>query len=143
MYGVHRWAHEWEILWRFHATHHSVPHLCFLNAVRFHPVDLAISTHAPFVPLVALGGAPEVLASALRRSQQVDVSEAVRSGVSEHRAGVDTGEARRPAPVRRCATSRVRKAEQAEASRALRPAVGDPWVRLPTARGGRHREGLA
>jgi len=62
MYWVHRWAHEWEILWRFHATHHSAPRLYFLNAVRFHPVDLAISTYAPFVPLVALGAAPEVLA---------------------------------------------------------------------------------
>jgi sterol desaturase/sphingolipid hydroxylase (fatty acid hydroxylase superfamily) len=62
MYWVHRLAHEWEFLWRFHATHHSAPRLYFLNAVRFHPVDLAISNYAPFVPLVALGAGPEVLA---------------------------------------------------------------------------------
>jgi sterol desaturase/sphingolipid hydroxylase (fatty acid hydroxylase superfamily) len=62
MYWAHRLGHEWEILWRFHATHHSAPRLYFLNAVRFHPVDIAISTYAPFVPLVALGAEPEVLA---------------------------------------------------------------------------------
>jgi sterol desaturase/sphingolipid hydroxylase (fatty acid hydroxylase superfamily) len=62
MYWVHRWAHEWEWLWRFHAVHHSAPRLYFLNAARFHPVDLAISNFAPFVPLVALGAGPEVLA---------------------------------------------------------------------------------
>jgi len=62
MYWVHRLAHEWDFLWRFHAAHHSAPRLYFLNAVRFHPVDLAISNYAPFVPLVALGAGPEVLA---------------------------------------------------------------------------------
>jgi len=62
MYWVHRWAHEWEWLWRFHAVHHSAPRLYFLNAARFHPVDLAISNFAPFVPLVALGAGPELLA---------------------------------------------------------------------------------
>jgi sterol desaturase/sphingolipid hydroxylase (fatty acid hydroxylase superfamily) len=62
MYWVHRLAHEWEILWRFHAVHHSAPRLYFLNAARFHPVDLAISNFAPFVPLVALGAGPELLA---------------------------------------------------------------------------------
>jgi sterol desaturase/sphingolipid hydroxylase (fatty acid hydroxylase superfamily) len=62
MYWVHRLAHEWEWLWRFHAVHHSAPRLYFLNAARFHPVDLAISNFAPFVPLVALGASAEVLA---------------------------------------------------------------------------------
>jgi len=62
MYWVHRFGHEWEWLWRFHAVHHSAPRLYFLNAARFHPVDLAISNFAPFVPLVALGAGPEVLA---------------------------------------------------------------------------------
>ena len=62
MYWVHRWGHEWDFLWRFHAVHHSAPRLYFLNAVRFHPVDLAISNYAPFVPLVALGAGADVLA---------------------------------------------------------------------------------
>ena len=62
MYWAHRLGHQWPILWRFHALHHSAPRLYFLNAVRFHPVDLAISNFAPFVPLVALGASEEVLA---------------------------------------------------------------------------------
>ena len=59
---MHRLAHTWDFLWRFHAVHHSAPRLYFLNAVRFHPIDLAISTYAPFVPLVTLGADARVLA---------------------------------------------------------------------------------
>ena len=62
MYWAHRLGHELEWLWRFHAVHNSAPRLYFLNAARFHPVDLAISNFAPFAPLVALGAGPEVLA---------------------------------------------------------------------------------
>jgi len=62
LYWVHRLAHEWDFLWRFHAVHHSASRLYFLNAVRFHPVDLAISNFAPFIPLLALGAGPEVMA---------------------------------------------------------------------------------
>jgi sterol desaturase/sphingolipid hydroxylase (fatty acid hydroxylase superfamily) len=62
MYWVHRLAHTTDFLWRFHAVHHSAPRLYFLNAVRFHPVDLAISNYAPFVPLMVLGASPELLA---------------------------------------------------------------------------------
>lgn len=62
MYWVHRLAHEWDFLWRFHAVHHSASRLYFLNAARFHPVDLAISNFAPFIPLVALGAGAEVIA---------------------------------------------------------------------------------
>jgi sterol desaturase/sphingolipid hydroxylase (fatty acid hydroxylase superfamily) len=62
LYWAHRLGHVWEPLWRFHAAHHSAPRLYFLNAVRFHPVDLAISAYAPFVPLVALGADAGVLA---------------------------------------------------------------------------------
>jgi len=62
MYWVHRLAHEWDWLWRFHALHHSAPRLYFLNAVRFHPVDLAISAFAPMAPLIVLGAEDAVLA---------------------------------------------------------------------------------
>ena len=62
MYWVHRLAHTWELLWRFHAVHHSAPRLYFLNAVRFHPVDLAISTFAPLLTLVIVGADARVLA---------------------------------------------------------------------------------
>jgi sterol desaturase/sphingolipid hydroxylase (fatty acid hydroxylase superfamily) len=62
LYWAHRLGHEWEWLWRFHAVHHSAPRLYFLNAARFHPVDLAISYFAPFIALVSLGAGPKILA---------------------------------------------------------------------------------
>jgi sterol desaturase/sphingolipid hydroxylase (fatty acid hydroxylase superfamily) len=61
-YWTHRLGHEWEPLWRLHATHHSAPRLYFLNAARFHPLDIAIDTTAGLVPLVLLGCPPGVLA---------------------------------------------------------------------------------
>jgi sterol desaturase/sphingolipid hydroxylase (fatty acid hydroxylase superfamily) len=54
-YWSHRLSHEWEPLWRLHATHHSAPRLYFLNAARFHPLDIAIDTTAGLIPLVLLG----------------------------------------------------------------------------------------
>lgn len=62
MYWVHRLAHEWDGLWRFHAMHHSAPRLYFLNAVRFHPVDIALSNFAPMIPLLLVGADGRVIA---------------------------------------------------------------------------------
>ena len=39
-YWIHRLMHENAFLWRFHAAHHSAPRLYWLNAARFHPIDL-------------------------------------------------------------------------------------------------------
>jgi sterol desaturase/sphingolipid hydroxylase (fatty acid hydroxylase superfamily) len=54
-YWSHRLSHTWEPLWRLHATHHSAPRLYFLNAARFHPLDIAIDTAVGLVPLALLG----------------------------------------------------------------------------------------
>ena len=54
-YWFHRLEHEHDWLWRFHAPHHSVPRLYWLNASRFHPVDLGIDTILGVGSLVALG----------------------------------------------------------------------------------------
>ena len=62
MYWIHRLTHEFDVLWRFHAMHHSAPRLYFLNAVRFHPVDIALSTFAPMVPLLIVGADGRVIA---------------------------------------------------------------------------------
>jgi len=62
MYWIHRLSHEYDLLWRFHALHHSAPRLYFLNAVRFHPVDIALSNFAPMVPLLLLGADDRVIA---------------------------------------------------------------------------------
>jgi len=59
-YWLHRLQHEHEALWRFHATHHSAPRLYWLNAARFHPVDISLLYVVGYLPLVALG-CPEVV----------------------------------------------------------------------------------
>jgi sterol desaturase/sphingolipid hydroxylase (fatty acid hydroxylase superfamily) len=61
-YWVHRWQHAWDGLWRFHSVHHSAPRLYWLNAGRFHPVDV-LSTYVPsYLLLVALGCTETVMA---------------------------------------------------------------------------------
>lgn len=42
-YWAHRLCHEIRPLWRFHAVHHSVTRLWFVNTGRFHFVDTLIS----------------------------------------------------------------------------------------------------
>ena len=61
-YWAHRAMHEVDWLWRFHAVHHSAPRLYFLNAVRFHPIDLAVVGTGKLIPLALLGASPEVMA---------------------------------------------------------------------------------
>lgn len=61
-YWVHRSMHEVAWLWRFHATHHSAPRLYFLNAVRFHPIDLALVGTGKLLPMAVLGASAEILA---------------------------------------------------------------------------------
>jgi len=62
LYWIHRLTHEYDLLWRFHAMHHSAPRLYFLNAVRFHPVDIAFSTFSPMIPLILVGADDRVIA---------------------------------------------------------------------------------
>jgi len=59
-YWLHRLQHEQDALWRFHAVHHSAPRLYWLNAARFHPVDLVALYVVGYLPLVALGCPEEV-----------------------------------------------------------------------------------
>ena len=54
-YWNHRLQHNVDLLWRIHATHHSAPRLYWLNAARFHPIDLFIDGVLGGVTLVALG----------------------------------------------------------------------------------------
>ncbi|MFO0552548.1 MAG: sterol desaturase family protein [Polyangiaceae bacterium] len=39
IYWFHRACHHFDVLWRFHAVHHSVEHLDWLAAHREHPLD--------------------------------------------------------------------------------------------------------
>ena len=61
-YWIHRLTHEVPWLWRFHATHHSAPRLYWLNAARFHPIDLFAQHVAHVVPMILLGASIEVIA---------------------------------------------------------------------------------
>jgi len=61
-YWHHRLQHQTDLLWRYHALHHSAPRLYFLNAARFHPIDIAIDTFLGIATLTALGCPLEVLA---------------------------------------------------------------------------------
>jgi sterol desaturase/sphingolipid hydroxylase (fatty acid hydroxylase superfamily) len=54
-YGFHRLSHEHPLIWRVHAVHHSAPRLYWLNATRFHPLDLFALIACQSLPLLALG----------------------------------------------------------------------------------------
>ena len=59
-YWMHRFGHEVDLLWRLHATHHSAPRLYWLNASRFHALEIVLLNAGFIVPLVALGAGPSV-----------------------------------------------------------------------------------
>jgi len=55
MYWVHRLAHEWDFLWRFHAVHHSSESIDWLAGSRLHLVDVLATRSGVLVPLFLLG----------------------------------------------------------------------------------------
>ena len=61
-YWIHRLMHENAFLWRFHATHHSAPRLYWLNAGRFHPLDLFTQQVLALTPLIMLGADTRIIA---------------------------------------------------------------------------------
>ena len=61
-YWIHRLMHERPFLWRFHAAHHSAPRLYWLNAGRFHPLDLFAQQFLGVTPLVLLGADMRIIA---------------------------------------------------------------------------------
>jgi ornithine lipid hydroxylase len=61
LYWGHRLAHEKSFLWRFHAIHHSVTKLWFLNTGRFHFIDSLKSIVPGLLILIVLGAPMEVV----------------------------------------------------------------------------------
>jgi sterol desaturase/sphingolipid hydroxylase (fatty acid hydroxylase superfamily) len=61
-YWLHRAAHTWPLLWRFHAVHHSVHKLYWLNLGRFHPLDRTLQLFCDTFPFIFLSISKEVLA---------------------------------------------------------------------------------
>jgi sterol desaturase/sphingolipid hydroxylase (fatty acid hydroxylase superfamily) len=61
---AHLASHRIELLWRFHAVHHSARRLYGLNGLMKHPVHQMIETTAGITPLLLIG-IPENVAAAL------------------------------------------------------------------------------
>ena len=61
LYWVHRLGHENEIIWQFHAIHHSVTKLWFFNTGRFHFIDSLLSIVAGLALLIIAGAPMEVV----------------------------------------------------------------------------------
>lgn len=61
-YWLHRAAHETELLWRFHAVHHSPQRLYWLNVGRFHPIDKLLQFMLDSLPFIVMGVSGEVIA---------------------------------------------------------------------------------
>jgi sterol desaturase/sphingolipid hydroxylase (fatty acid hydroxylase superfamily) len=54
-YAYHRISHESRQVWPLHAAHHSAPRLYWLNATRFHVLDLFLLLSLQTLPLIVLG----------------------------------------------------------------------------------------
>jgi sterol desaturase/sphingolipid hydroxylase (fatty acid hydroxylase superfamily) len=55
MYAFHRACHRFELLWRFHAVHHTAEHLDWVAAHREHPLDGILTQLAMNLPAMVLG----------------------------------------------------------------------------------------
>lgn len=60
-YWGHRAFHNVSWLWLYHAVHHSVPRLWYLNTGRIHPVDSALMMVCSMVPLYVLGAPDDMV----------------------------------------------------------------------------------
>jgi len=60
-YAFHRLSHENGWVWRLHAAHHSAPRLYWLNATRFHVLDLFLIISCESIPLALLGAGADAL----------------------------------------------------------------------------------
>ncbi len=62
-YAFHRLSHEHPLVWRLHAIHHSPERLYWLNATRFHWLDIFTLIALQSAPLLLLGAGREALLS--------------------------------------------------------------------------------
>jgi sterol desaturase/sphingolipid hydroxylase (fatty acid hydroxylase superfamily) len=58
IYWQHQVFHHVPILWRFHMLHHSDLDLDVSSGVRFHPIEIVISTGVKALSVLVLGAAP-------------------------------------------------------------------------------------
>ena len=55
VYVVHRLAHKWEFLWKFHRVHHTVVDMTWSASSRQHPVDFLLIIVGANLPAMILG----------------------------------------------------------------------------------------
>jgi sterol desaturase/sphingolipid hydroxylase (fatty acid hydroxylase superfamily) len=60
-YVAHRLGHEWPLLWRFHAVHHSVTRLWLVNTGRFHFVDTLVKVLFGVAIALAIGAPKDII----------------------------------------------------------------------------------
>lgn len=60
-YWTHRAYHEVPWLWRFHAVHHSVPHMDWMAGSRQHVLELLITRTLVLAPIFVLGFSQRVI----------------------------------------------------------------------------------
>ena len=61
-YWLHRAFHRYDLMWRYHAVHHSPHRLYWLNVGRFHPFEKAGQYALDALPFALMGVGSEVLA---------------------------------------------------------------------------------
>lgn len=61
LYWAHRISHEWPLVWRLHAIHHSVRRLWVINTGRFHFMDSVWKILLGMAVLMSLGAPYEVV----------------------------------------------------------------------------------
>ncbi|MEP2987712.1 MAG: sterol desaturase family protein [Parasphingorhabdus sp.] len=64
-YWLHRALHEVPFLWRFHAAHHSVKRLYWLNGIRSHPIEVVGQAILFAVPYALLQPSAEIIMVAI------------------------------------------------------------------------------
>lgn len=60
-YWYHRWMHESEFMWRWHAVHHSSERLYWFNGTRSHPLEGLVSSFLWALPLAFVKAPVEVV----------------------------------------------------------------------------------
>lgn len=60
-YWYHRWMHESEFMWRWHAVHHSSERLYWFNGTRSHPLEGLVSSFLWAIPLAFVKAPVEIV----------------------------------------------------------------------------------
>jgi sterol desaturase/sphingolipid hydroxylase (fatty acid hydroxylase superfamily) len=60
-YWYHRWMHESEFMWRWHAVHHSSERLYWFNGTRSHPLEGLVSSLLWGIPLAFVQAPVEIV----------------------------------------------------------------------------------